>query len=112
MYCPVCASEYVEGVAKCADCGVKLVEELPILEHSGEPMRMVRLTGPTEAPMVEELLRHNGIEAILQGEAAASALPSAGDLSEVRIWVPESKVRRAGELIEAFFEGDGEGDES
>jgi hypothetical protein len=29
MFCPRCKSEYEEGYYICADCGIKLVEELP-----------------------------------------------------------------------------------
>jgi hypothetical protein len=112
MICPSCRSEYVEGIRECSDCGVKLVAELPELEHVGEPLSMVRVTGPREAPMIEELLKHNEIDVILQGEASASTLPAAGDLSEVRIWVPESSAQRAAEIIEAFFESDASETES
>jgi hypothetical protein len=30
MYCPVCKAEYREGFARCADCDVELVRELPV----------------------------------------------------------------------------------
>ncbi len=108
MFCPRCASEYLEGITECEDCGVKLVAELPKFEHSDEPLKMLRVTGPTEAPMIEELLENNGIEAILQGQAAAATIPAAGDLNEVRIWVSASHAAHANELIEAFFDDDSE----
>ncbi len=104
MYCPSCGTEYVEGVAKCSDCGAVLVREMPVLERDDEPLRMVHMSGPREAPMIQELLEHNGIESILQGEASASTLPAAGELDQVRIWVRESDRRRAEDLIEAFFD--------
>ena len=112
MFCPDCRSEYVADVTRCSDCGAALVSELPQFDDSDEPLKLARITGPTEAPMIEELLRHNGIESIIQGEESASVLPAAGDLTEVRIWVKESALARSHELIEAFFESsEAQGDE-
>ena len=104
MFCPDCRSEYVADVTECSDCGTALVTELPRFDDSEEPLKLARITGPTEAPMIEELLRHNGIESIIQGEKSASVLPATGDLTQVRIWVRESALMRSQELIAAFFE--------
>ena len=68
-----------------------------------EPLELVNICGPTEAEMIQEMLKNNGIESTLQGEHSAIALPATGDLDEVRIWVRKSDFARAEELIEGFF---------
>ena len=105
MYCPNCEAEYVEGIAECGDCRVPLVAELPHFDDSDDKLRMVRVVDPTEGPMVEELLGNNGIDSFLQGEMSAAAIPAAGELTEVRVWVRGSDQPRATELIDAFFRG-------
>ncbi len=67
-----------------------------------EGLELVKVCGPTEAEMIAEMLRNNGIESTLQGENAAIALPATGDLDEVRVWVNPEDAGKARELIDAF----------
>src|SRR5262245_2795927 len=72
------------------------------MQHD-ESLELVKICGPTEAEMVAEVLRNNGIESTLQGEIAATQLPATSDLDEVRIWVRSEDAERAHELVDAFF---------
>jgi len=68
-----------------------------------EPLEMVAVAGPTEAQMIEEMLKNNRIECTLQGDVVSTPWPTVSDLDEVRIFVKQSDRVRAEELVEAFF---------
>ena len=72
------------------------------LQHD-ESLELVKICGPTEAEMVGEMLRNNGIESTLQGELSATQLPATSDLDEVRVWVRPDDAEKAHELVDAFF---------
>src|SRR5215471_1298108 len=68
-----------------------------------EPLKMVAFGGPTEAQMIEEMLKNNGIDCTLQGDVISTPWPTKSDLDEVRVFVKAGDAARAEELIQAFF---------
>lgn len=50
MFCPNCRAEYREGVAKCAECGVALVEELTPADDNADYVDLVTVGVFTNAP--------------------------------------------------------------
>src|SRR5262245_60772619 len=70
---------------------------------SNAPLVLVAVAGPTEAQMIEEVLKNNGIECALQGNYVAPTFPTVSDLDEVRVFVKPQDVSHAEELIEGFF---------
>ena len=68
-----------------------------------DDLEMIATCGATEAQMIEELLKKNGIESTLQGNVSANVLPFENDLDEVRIWVKREDAATAQELVDAFF---------
>jgi len=70
---------------------------------SDESLEMVAVAGPSEAQMIEEMLRNNGIECTLQGDVVSTPWPTVSDLDEVRVFVRRADFNRAQELVEGFF---------
>lgn len=68
-----------------------------------EDLEVVAVCGPAEAQMIEELLKKNDIDSLLQGSGPSNPLPATGDLDEVRVMVRPSDVTKAEELVDAFF---------
>lgn len=68
-----------------------------------EPLEMVAVAGPAEAQMIEEILKNNGIECMLQGDVVSTPWPTVSDLDEIRVFVKHEDAPKAQELVEAFF---------
>ena len=70
-----------------------------------QPLDLLTVSNdPTEAKMIEEMLKNNDIDCMLQGDV--NAILPAGDLDDIQIYVKPGDLEKAQELIEAYFTGE------
>ncbi|GAB4340040.1 MAG: hypothetical protein Kow0099_15650 [Candidatus Abyssubacteria bacterium] len=106
-FCPICRSEYEEGVERCADCGSALVQQLPPEDSEAEPEAEVveiwEAAGEKEALVIKGLLESEGIMCSLSADVPHSVIPLTVDgLGAVRIFVSEEDAERAREILSSY----------
>jgi len=112
MFCPICESEYNPGVTRCPDDDVELVEHLTSdnVQHDSSEARFVvlhTLSSPAEGEMVSDILRQNGLRAVVQSGAYDAFSPVFSAVSPgVAVLVDERDLDRARELYSSFFGDD------
>ena len=109
MFCPICEAEYEPGITRCADDGAELVERLNVeagATDSSEArfVTLHTLTSPAEAEMVNDILRQNGIRAVVQSGASDQFSPLFSVMAPgAQVLVDERDLDRAKELYASFF---------
>lgn len=112
MYCPICESEYNPGITRCPDDNAELVERLTSenVEHDSSEARFVTLhtlSSPAEGEMVSDILRQNGVRAVVQAGANDAFSPVFSAVSPgVAVLVDERDLDRAQEIYASFFGDD------
>ncbi len=108
-FCPVCRNEYEQGIAKCLDCGVNLVESLPPEDVDAVPnaplVEIYEAAGDKEAFIIKSLLESEGIMCSLSSDIPHTVMPFNIDgLGAVRIAVLEADAERARQIIADYAE--------
>ena len=77
MFCPQCKAEYRAGFAKCSDCDVELVKQLPVdpppISETDHPELVVvrTYTSHLDADLARTALEAAGIESMIRGNDTA-----------------------------------------
>ena len=107
-FCPECMAEYREGVTRCTDCEVSLVESLPDsheVEAELELVELAEFSNLSEAEMIKELLEGNQIRSVLRGET--DPIGATSGASPVTLLVERRDEEHAREIYEDFYAGEG-----
>ena len=103
MFCPECKSEYVDGVTKCPDCSIALIDEIspeedrdPQEEPGIRYIPLVRTYSPKDVAFIHSILSGTEIRYYIRGEGLTHLRPLA-DASI--LMVDEKAVDDARELL-------------
>ncbi len=118
-WCPLCRSEYREGVTVCPECGKALVDELPSeTEPEWDPTDWVTVEEVGDratAAIVEGFLLEQGFPVRLLDRSDSELVTTLGELSIIEVQVPAGDLDRALDLLaerdEALEAEPGPGDE-
>jgi putative signal transducing protein len=106
MVCPECGGEYRDGFLECADCGVALVEQLPVADEPpvSDLVTVLETVDPAEIAFVESLFVEEGIPYFKKGESlqdlfALGRIGVNAVTGPVLIQVPQEHAEAAMQLL-------------
>ncbi len=111
MFCHICEAEYEAGITRCPDDGAELVPRLDAATATDDSearfLPLHNLGSPSEAEMVNDILRQNGVRCVVQSGGADAFSPLLSTTSPgSMVLVDERDFDRAQELYASFFGND------
>lgn len=102
MFCPQCGAEYQEGIRECADCGVKLVAEPPVVNDPEwvDFVTVLTTRDHAELAVAKSLLEGEGIPFFARNDEVENLIAA----GPVEVQVPPDYERAARELLESLNE--------
>jgi hypothetical protein len=109
MICPSCEGEYREGVTRCPECDVDLVERLPEALHRADLEVVFESAEPEELMPVEGALRAAGIPFLVDGQDSVPGESFGGSFDPAthsgRVEVPAGRAEEARALLAELQSG-------
>jgi hypothetical protein len=104
MFCPQCKAEYRAGFARCSDCDVELVKELPVdpqpIPTDHPQLVVVRTyTSHVEADLARTALEAAGIESMVTSDDEGRQSPGLGFTRGTALLVRSEDVKDADEIL-------------
>lgn len=95
MFCPNCRTEYRQGITVCADCGAKLVDQLPLEVDDREVVTVLETGDLAVVALAKSMLEEGGIDYVAKGELPMQQLA----VGPVEIQVDKKDEAEASELL-------------
>jgi Putative prokaryotic signal transducing protein len=112
VFCPNCRAEYRPGYSRCSDCGLDLVDHLPLEPDDGPGdyelanlVEVYRAWGRARGEMIKALLEGNGIPCALSGGISVYNL-TVGNMAEIRVMVRAADLDAARSVLDAADRGE------
>lgn len=101
MFCPNCKAEYREGYTRCADCGVDLVDKLPVkkiyeIDPDIQFVEILRTLNLVDIAFIKSILDSEGIHYFIQGDIIQNINPV---VDPAILMVLEEEADKARELL-------------
>ncbi|MCD6162267.1 MAG: DUF2007 domain-containing protein [candidate division Zixibacteria bacterium] len=109
LYCPKCGAEYPLGNTRCSDCDCELIEKPPDKKEDynfdSKIVLLCQTNDIVSAGMLEEALKEKNIPCLAKSRMGTFSgyMPLDRVMKGIKIFVPESALKKAVEIAETII---------